>query len=275
MQLGRFTSRTILTAIIAFYTIYAAGPFLWVATMSVRTTTEISEDHYAWPKIFHWEQFRTAWLDSNYNLYFWNSTVVVVGAVIVLTIFGAMAAHCLARYRFKGNRLVYALLFSSIIFPPQVTLISLFQILTEYGLFNSLIGLSLAYISLQLPLTIYILEGFFSQIPQDLFDAAKIDGYSDFEIFWRLVLPVGIPAIATTVILNFIMLWNEFMYAVVLISDESKRTLPLGIQQFVGDHYQDVGMVAAGMMISILPVIILYVFFSEKLIKGMTAGAMK
>src|SRR5439155_9125972 len=116
---------------------------------------------------------------------------------------------------------------------------------------------------------------FFRRIPQDLFDAARLDGYSDFEIFWRLTLPVGLPAVATTIILNFILLWNEFLFAVVLITDDEKRTLPLGIQKFMGDQMQDIGMISTGMMISILPVLLVYAFFSETLIRGMTAGAVK
>ena len=147
-----------------------------------------------------------------------------------------MAAHCLARYRFRLNRVIYFVLFSTIIFPPQITIISLFQILVQYGLYNSKLGLTLVYVAIQLPLTIYILESFFARIPADLFDAARMDGYSDWEIFWRVSLPIALPAIATTVILNFILLWNEFLYAVVLITEEANRTLPLGIQRFMGDH---------------------------------------
>jgi ABC-type glycerol-3-phosphate transport system permease component len=257
------------------YTAFAAGPFLWVATMSVRTTTEISLDHYAWPAVWHWEKFPAAWFNSNYNVYFANSTIVVLCAVAILTVTGAMAAHCLARYRFRANRLVYFVIFSAIIFPPQITIIALFQILVQYGLYNSLAGLIAVYVAIQLPLTVYILESFFARIPGDLFDAARIDGYSEWEIFWKVSLPVALPAIATTVILNTILLWNEFLYAVVLITDDARRTLPLGIQRFMGDQLEDVGMIATGLMIAIVPVVLIYAFFSEKLIQGMTAGAVK
>ena len=273
--LPRFFGRGALALVLALYTIYTLGPFLWLATMSVRSTAEISANPYGLPTTFHWEQYRSAWVDSDFATYFWNSTMVVVGAVAVVTLIGAAAAHALARYRFRGNRLIYAVLFSSIIFPPQITLISLYQILVEYNLYNSLLGLALVYVSLQLPLTVYLLEGFFARIPQDLFDAAKMDGYGDLEIFWRIVLPVGMPAIATTLILNFIQLWNEFLFAVVLITDPDKRTLPIGIRAFMGDHFQDIGMIATGVMVSVIPVIVAYVFFSEKLIRGMTAGAIK
>lgn len=271
----RFLSSGGVMAILVAYTVYSTAPFLWVGSMSVRTTTEISADHYAWPAPFHWDQFREAWIDSSFSTYFTNSLMVVAASVAIVTLFGAAAAHCLARYRFRGNRLIYGILFSSIIFPPQVVLISIYQVLVEYGLYNSLIGLGLVYVSLQLPLTVYLLEGFFARIPQDLFDAAKVDGYGDFEIFIRLVLPIGMPAIATTIILNFILLWNEYLFAVVLITDDSLRTLPVGIQRFMGDHFQDIGMIATGVMISVIPVILVYAFFSEKLIQGMTAGAVK
>ena len=274
-KLHRFLTSGGIMAILVAYTVYSTAPFLWVSTMSVRTTTEISANHYAWPNPFHWEQFREAWIDSNFNVYFLNSLMVVVTSVVILTLAGAAAAHCLARYRFRGNRLIYSILFSSIIFPPQVVLISIYQVLVDYGLYNSRLGLILVYISLQLPLTVYLLEGFFARIPQDLFDAAKVDGYGDIEIFLRLVLPVGLPAIATTIILNFILLWNEFLFAVVLITDDELRTLPVGIQRFMGDHFQDIGLIATGVMISVIPVILVYAFFSEKLIQGMTAGAVK
>jgi len=260
---------------LTFYTAFAAGPFVWAAMMSLRTTTEISADHFALPIPAHFEKFPAAWFGSNYSVYFANSTLIVATAVVIVTIVGAMAAHALARYRFRLNRPIYFVLFSTIIFPPQVTIIALFQILVQYGLYDTRLGLTLVYVSLQLPLTIYILESFFARIPGDLFDAARIDGYAEWEIFWRVSLPIAMPAIATTIILNFILLWNEFLYAVVLITEDANRTLPLGIQRFMGDQLEDVGMVATGLMIAVVPVIVIYAFFSERLIQGMTAGAVK
>lgn len=257
------------------YTAYAAGPFVWVAMMSLRTTTEIAADPYALPWPVHIEKFASAWLDSNYDTYFLNSVTIVLAAVVILTVVGGMAAHCFARYKFPYKGFLYFLIFSTIIFPPQVTVIGLFQIMVEYGLYNSRAGLVLVYVSIQLPITIYILESFFARIPNDLFDAARIDGYSEWEIFWRISFPVAAPAIATTVILNTILLWNEFLYAVVLITEDDKRTLPLGVLRFMGDQLEDVGMIATGLMIAIVPVVLIYVFFSERLIQGMTAGAVK
>ncbi|MFI5339256.1 MAG: carbohydrate ABC transporter permease [Candidatus Methylomirabilales bacterium] len=267
--------RTPLLLFIVLYTIATGGPFVWVASMSVRTTPEIFANPYALPVHLHWNKFMDAWTTSNYGTYFWNSTIVVVTAVAAVTVIGAMAAHCLARYRFRGRRTVRFLILSGLVVPPQLLILSLFQILLDYRLYNSLTGLIIVYVATQLAMTVYILEGFFAQIPQDLFDAARMDGYSDFEIFWRITLPIGLAAIFTTVTLNFIILWNEFLYAVVLLTDDTKRTLPLGIMHFMGGHQLDVGMIATGLMIAILPVILLYAFFSETMIKGMTAGAVR
>jgi len=267
--------RTPLLLFLVVYTIVSGGPFLWVMSMSLRTTPEIFDDPYALPVRLHWEKFANAWTNSNYGTYFWNSLIVVVTAVALVTLIGAMAAHCLARYRFRGSRLVRFVILSGMILPPQLLILSLFQILLDYGLYNSLAGLIIVYVATQLAMTVYILEGFFAQLPQDLFDAARMDGYADFEIFWRITLPIGLPAIFTTVTLNFILLWNEYLYAVVLLTDDEKRTLPLGIMHFMGGHQLDVGMIATGLMIAIAPVILLYALFSETMIKGMTAGAVR
>jgi ABC-type glycerol-3-phosphate transport system permease component len=270
-----YLKRAPLLIVLILYTIVTGGPFLWVAAMSLRTTAEIFDSRYALPTIWHWSKFAEAWTKANYGTYFWNSTIVVVSAVALVTLIGAMAAHCLARYHFRGSRLVRFVILSGMILPPQLLILSLFQIMLNYGLYNSLLGLVIVYVATQLAMTVYILEGFFAQIPQDLFDAAQMDGYSQFEIFWRITLPIGLPAIFTAVVLNFILLWNEFLYAVVLLTDDDKRTLPLGLMRFMGGHQLDIGMVATGLMISIMPVLLIYAVTSETMIKGMTAGAVR
>jgi len=270
-----YLKRAPLLIVLILYTTVTGGPFLWVTAMSLRTTAEIFDSRYALPTIWHWSKFADAWTKANYGTYFWNSTIVVVSAVALVTLIGAMAAHCLARYHFRGSRLVRFVILSGMILPPQLLILSLFQIMLNYGLYNSLLGLVIVYVATQLAMTVYILEGYFTQIPQDLFDAAQIDGYSQFEIFWRITLPIGLPAIFTAVILNFILLWNEFLYAVVLLTDDDKRTLPLGLMRFMGGHQLDIGMIATGLMISIVPVLLIYAVTSETMIKGMTAGAVR
>jgi multiple sugar transport system permease protein/raffinose/stachyose/melibiose transport system permease protein len=267
--------RTPLLLFLLGYTALTALPFLWVASMSLRTTSEIFGNPYGLPTHPHWSNFADAWFGSSYDTYFWNSAIVVAGAVAGVTIVGAMAAHCLARYRFRARRAIRFVILSGLVLPPQMLILSLYQILLDYQLYDTLAGLALVYVATQLGMTVYLLEGFFAQIPQDLFDAARMDGYSDFEIFWRITLPIGVPAIFTTVILNFVILWNEFLYAVVLMTSDEHRTLPLGIMHFMGDHQLDVAMIATGLMIAIVPVALIYALFSETMIRGMTAGAVR
>ena len=195
---------------------------------------------------------------------------------MILTLVGSMAAHCLARYRFRLNRMIYFVLFSTIIFPPQITIISLFQILVQYGLYNSKLGLTLVYVAIQLPLTIYILESFFARIPSDLFDAARMDGYSDWEIFWRVSAADraagrrhdGDPELHPA--LERVPLRGRAHH---------RRCQPHAAARHPALHrrhqQEDVGMIATGLMIAIIPVVVVYAFFSERLIQGMTAGAVK
>ena len=197
--------------------------------------------------------------------------------MLIVSVIGSMAGYAFARRRFQFplREPLFLLIFLSIMFPPQIMLLSLFQILVQYRLFNSLTGLVLIYVVTELPLTVYLLRTFFAQIPTELEEAARLDGCGDWATFWRVMFPMALPAVATTVILNFIYFWNEFLYAVIFITQQKIRTLPLAIQFLVSDQYQDVGMLATGLMIATLPVLILYLFLSEWFVKGMTAGAIK
>jgi ABC-type glycerol-3-phosphate transport system permease component len=272
----RATRLALLLPVLA-YTVFSAGPYLWTATMSLRTTDEIYRSHYGLPIPAHWDKFHRAWTEFGYATYFRNSAVVSVASVLVVTVLGAMAGFAFARrrYTFPLREPLFLLIFLSIMFPPQIMLLSLFQILVQYRLFNSLTGLVLVYVATELPLTIYLLRAFFAQIPSELEEAARIDGCGDWSMFWRVMFPMALPAVATTVILNFIYFWNEFLYAVVFITRQQIRTLPLAIQFLVSDQYQDIGMLATGLMIATLPVLIFYLFLSEWFVKGMTAGAIK
>lgn len=272
-RLGR---RLLLLPVLA-YTAFSAGPYLWTATMSLRTTDEIHRSHYGLPIPAHWEKYAVAWTEFGYATYFKNSAIVSVVSVLLVTVLGAMAAFAFARrrYAFPLREPLFLLIFLSLMFPPQIMLLALFQILVEYRLFNTLTGLILVYAATELPLTIYLLRAFFAQIPTELEEAARLDGCGDWSMFWRVMFPMALPAVATTVILNFIYFWNEFLYAVVFITQQQIRTLPLAIQFLVSDQYFDIGMLATGLMIATLPVLALYVFLSEWFVKGMTAGAIK
>jgi multiple sugar transport system permease protein/raffinose/stachyose/melibiose transport system permease protein len=276
-MLRRRLTKGMLMLPILVYTAFSAGPYLWTAVMSLRTTDEIYRSHYGLPIPAHWAKFYVAWTEFGYDVYFRNSAIVAVAAVILITIVGAMAGFGFARkrYAFPLRQPLFLLIFLSVMFPPQIMILSLFQILIQLKLFNTLPGLILVYVATEMPITIYLLRAFFAQIPQELEDAARIDGCTDWTMFWRVMFPIALPAVATTFILDFIYFWNEFLYAVVFITQQEIRTLPLAIQFLVSDQYQDIGMLATGLMIATLPILIMYLFLSEWFVKGMTAGAVK
>jgi multiple sugar transport system permease protein/raffinose/stachyose/melibiose transport system permease protein len=259
------------------YTAFAVFPFFWVAALSLRTTGDIYTNPYGFPWPPRFDNYVEIWTKFNYASYFRNSIVVTVVAVVIGTAAGSMAAFVLSRprYAFRFRDVITMLIFVSIMFPPQITLIALFQNLVQLGLYNTLQGLTLVYSAVELPLTIYLLRAFFLQIPGELEDAARLDGCNDWRMFWQIMFPIARPAVVAVTILNFIGHWNEFLYAVVFISKEELRTLPLAVMFFMGENFQDISMLATGMMVAMLPVALIYVFFSETLIDGMTAGAVK
>ena len=229
-MLRRRLTKGMLMLPILVYTAFSAGPYLWTAVMSLRTTDEIYRSHYGLPIPAHWGKFYVAWTEFGYDVYFRNSAIVAVAAVILITIVGAMAGFGFARkrYVFPLRQPLFLLIFLSVMFPPQIMILS-----------------------------------------------ARIDGCTDWTMFWRVMFPIALPAVATTFILDFIYFWNEFLYAVVFITQQEIRTLPLAIQFLVSDQYQDIGMLATGLMIATLPILIMYLFLSEWFVKGMTAGAVK
>lgn len=270
-----FIQKILSFILIVLYSLFTFGPIMWVFTMSFKNTQEIWKSPYSIPLHPKFNNYVDIWINSNYKQYFLNSIFVVSLAVISIIVVASMAAYCFAKLPFKGSEVVYSVIFMTIMLPAQILLIPVFQILVQLKLNNSLVGLALVYIAVQMPMSIYILRSFFAHIPKELSEAARIDGCSEWSIFWKVMFPIVKPAISTILIINFVFLWNEYLYAVIFIQEESKRTLPLGIMRFVGESYQDLGRIAAGLIIAIAPVLVLYVIFSNKFIESMSAGAIK
>jgi ABC-type glycerol-3-phosphate transport system permease component len=263
-------------------TLILLGPFLWTLVMSFRRSNEIFANPYGLPIPFRLDNYAYALLPEAYGGFGFlsnilNSTLVVVPALALVTGVSTMAAYVFGRqrYAFPGRGLVFVFIFLSIFFPPQITVLALFQLAIGYGLYNSLWSLILVYPATALAFNIYILRAFFAQIPTEIEDAARIDGCGDWALFWRVMFPIARPAIATTVIFNFNGFWNEFLYALTLVTKPELATVPLASFRWVGEHFLDVGGLAAGLVISMTPIVILYVLLSEQFMKGMSAGAVK
>jgi raffinose/stachyose/melibiose transport system permease protein len=206
---------------------------------------------------------------------FYNSLVIAAIAVSVTVIFASLAAFTFARMVFRGREAIYTLFTLGLLFPSAVAILPLFVLIRELGLTGSQLGVALPQAAFGLPLTIIILRPFFRSIPVELEDAAKIDGCSTFGFFWRVLLPLARPALATVSVLAFINTWNAFMLPLIVLGDESTWTLPLGVMNFSGQYVRDQALILAYTVTAIIPAIIFYIFAERQLVGGLTGGAVK
>jgi len=263
--------------VLGVWSLFTVFIILWVIISSLKSNNELFKDVWALPTELHFENYTKALFAVEMELYMLNSLVVVLTSVVVILMLSAPAAYVLSRKKFKGSNLLTLAFIAGIGIPVPLLFIPLFIILTAFKINNSLFGLGVLFVALSLPFTIYMLTGFFGSLPVELEEAAIIDGASDFQVFFRVMLPLGLPGLITAAIFNFIGLWNEYQLALVFLNDPNKSTLSLGLyslsngMEYTGDW---VGLMA-GVVIVMIPTILLYIFLSEKMISGITMGAVK
>ena len=259
------------------YTIIALFPVVVILLNSFKTRKAIFREPLALPNSdsFSLVGYQTVLKQGDYFLYFQNSLIVTVASLFFILLFGAMAAFALAEYRFKGNTLMGLYLAIGIMIPIRLGTVAILQIMVAGGLVNTLTALVLVYVAQGLPLAIFILAEFMRQVSDDLKDAGRIDGLSEYRIFFVLVLPLVRPALATVAVFNMIPIWNDLWFPLILAPGEATKTLTLGSQVFIGQFVTDWNAVLSALSMAILPVMILYVIFSKQLIRGITSGAVK
>ena len=263
--------------ILLIYTVIALWPILLVISNSFKSRKAIFRDPMGLPnaETFSLIGFEKVLERSSFDVYFTNSIVVTVASLALSLLFGAMAAWALAGYRYRGNTLMAFYLAIGIMVPIRLGTVSILKLVVGIGLMNTLTALILVYVAMSLPLTIFILSEFMQQIPKELQEAARCDGVSEYRIFFQIVLPLTRPAIATVGVFTMVPVWNDLWFPLILTSEESVRTVTLGVQQFIGQYVTDWNSVLASLTLAIVPVMILYIIFSRQLIRGITAGAVK
>ena len=251
------------------------GPFLWFATTSLKTPVEItSVPPGFWPS-GTLEPFRSALVDHNLGLYVRNSALVAGATTLVVLLFASLAAYALSRLHVPGRRLLLLAVLAASMFPQVAIAGPVWRILRGLGLLNTHAGLVVPYVSLTLPLAIWLLASFFRELPPELEEAARVDGCTRLGALARVVAPVAAPGVFTTAILVFIYAWNEFFFALLLLSDPSKHTLPVGIALFPGQYTMPWGEIAAASVVATLPLVALVLVFQRRIVRGLAAGAVK
>ncbi len=258
------------------YTIIALFPVVLVVINSFKTRNAIFRTPYALPNpdTFSLVGYETVFARASFPSYFLNSLIVTLGALLLIFIAGTMAAHALAEYRFPGNTLLGLYLALGIMVPIRLGTVSLLQIIVSLRLADTLLALILIYTASGLPLAVFVLSQFMRQIPRDLKDAARVDGASEYRIYW-LILPLIRPALGTVMVFNMIPIWNDLWFPLIVAPSEATKTVTLGAQSFLGQFVNDWNAVLASLTLAALPVIVLYILFSRQLIRGLTSGAVK
>jgi len=268
---------TLMHGVLILYTLIALYPVFVILINSFKTRRAIFAEPLGFPnaETFSLIGYRTVMQQGDFFGYFQNSMIVTVASLFFILLFGAMAAFALAEYRFRGNTLMALYLALGIMIPIRIGTVAILEMMVATGLVNTLWALILVYTAQGLPLAVFILSEFMRQVSDDLKNAGRIDGLSEYTIFFRLVLPLVRPAMATVAVFNMIPIWNDLWFPLILAPAEETKTLTLGSQVFIGQFVTDWNAVLSALSLAILPVMVLYVLFSRQLIRGITSGAVK
>lgn len=263
--------------VLILYTVIALFPVFVILINSLKSRKSIFREPLSLPNkdSFSTVGYETVAKQGDFFLYFQNSMIVTVASIFFVLLFGAMAAFALSEYRFRGNTLMGLYLALGIMIPIRIGTVAILEMMVASGLVNTLWALILVYTAQGLPLAIFILSEFMRQVSDDLKNAGRIDGLSEYTIFFRLALPLVRPAMATVAVFNMIPIWNDLWFPLILAPAEETKTLTLGSQVFIGQFVTDWNAVLSALSMAILPVLVLYIIFSRQLIRGITSGAVK
>jgi multiple sugar transport system permease protein len=256
--------------------LFCLVPFYWLLNISLKTGPALSSSDII-PPHPTLANYKSIFQNAAFTRALLNSAIVSLTTTLIGVIVGSFAAYALARLKMRGKFLLLAIVLSITTFPQIAIAAPLFRLWTDIGLYNTLPGLIIPYLTFALPLSIYILVSFFREIPRDLEEAALVDGATNFEAFRKVVVPLAAPGLATTAILTFISAWNEFLLATTLTSSTTARTVPVAISQFTGSSQFEVplGTQSAASVVISIPLILLVLLFQKRIVAGLTAGAVK
>ncbi len=262
-------------AILLLATFVALVPTIYMISTALKSQDEYVYDKIGFPDNPVLDQFKSALLDNPFLDWMANSIVLVVGAVLTSAIVSCLGAYAIARLSFKGRNFLFSVSTSLMAVPPVVMIVPLFVLYTQLSLISTFRGAIVIYAGLITPFSVYLLTTFFRTLPEELFEAAHVEGASNLEILWLIVLPLSLPALLTLVVVNSLFVWNDLLIAIIFLQDDAKRTLMAGLSVFQGRYNNQIPLTMAGMVIASAPMVILYIAFQKYFIRGLMAGAVK
>src|SRR5688572_18199231 len=273
-------AKPLIFALLCFYMLLVVFPLFWLLYSSFKADRDIFLYPFQLPKELHWENFKNAWIGAHFRDFFLNSILVTTTSVAVTTFLAAMTAYAVSRFKFPLAKPILFYFLAGLMIPLQLAIVPLFFQMKGMNMLNSRPGLFTVYLAFGFPFSVFILAGFFKTLPASLHESALLDGASEWQAFWHVMLPLARPGLITVAIFLFLGNWNEFFVAFITMSgrgSENIRTLPLGLANItiVSNYKSDWGMAFAGLVLMMLPTLIAYVFLQKHLTKGITAGAVK
>lgn len=250
-------------------------PFLWMVSSAFKTDAEIFEGLNLIPNELQWENFGRAWTDASMGQYFLNTVIITVSSVAIVVISSAMIGYALGRYNFPGKKLLLTLYVATVFVPEGYTIIPIFAMINNLGLADSLLGVILGISGGAHVIIMLLFAGFFRQLPNELEEAAIIDGAGFFRVFWKIMMPMSTPVIATAIILQLMHSWNAYLLPLVLtLSRPDLRPIAVGMRAFQGEYFNDWSGMAAAATISLIPIIVVFIFLQKYFVNAL-AGAVK
>ena len=267
---------------VVIYIILTLMAIVWLVPLGIIILTSLRSQGdlmgngiFAWPDHIQWSNFSRAWGVGNFSTYFRNSLILIIVKVPLGIVISSLAAYPLAKMDFRFRTSIFIFFLFGLAIPIHVTLTPLLVMMRQLGIAGNLAALIPPYVVFGIPFQIFVMRGFFRTVPSELLEAARLDGASEWGIFWRILMPLSAPALATLFIIDALATWNELLIALVLISASEWRTVPVGLLQFQGQWSSRYTEMMAGVVISITPIILLYIFLQRYMVAGLTAGALK
>ncbi len=268
-------SWVIATILAVIAVIISIAPFIFMVMNSFKGKFEmLTKGVFALPEKLDFTNYKEV-LEGNFFSYFLNSVIVLVVSLLILLLISAFASYPLSRFKFKLNGFVYAVIVACMSIPVHITLIPIFKMSQTLHLYDSIWALIGPYVAMNIPISVFILTSFMQQIPKEIEEAATIDGCGKVRMFFSVILPMAKPGLSTLAIYNGVNMWNEFIFGYTLTQSRGNRTLPLAVWEFQGQYSMNTPMIMSVLTLTVLPMIILFIFAQDKLIKGMAAGAVK
>jgi alpha-1,4-digalacturonate transport system permease protein len=270
----RPVSSVVRTTLLIVGALLVVAPVVWAVMSSFKTSQELAQTPPTlWPRDPTVDNYSTGLQAFNFGHYLLNSVIVTVAATALTLVINSMAAYALSKYNFRGRNVLFLITLATIMIPLQVILLPVYQVAASLGLVNNLLGLIIPPAAT--PTGVFLLRQYMLTLPDEMIEAARVDGAGEFAIFWRIILPLSRPALAVVAIFSVIWRWNDFIWPLIIAQDESKQTIPVAIARFASQQAIPFNQILAVSVVTILPIIVIFLFLQRQIISGLAQGAIK